>query len=82
MGDLETKFRGISNEVLSKCEWLSSYAPVCTQVVVLGMTDTRFILVDDMAERCDRLEAELLMKEAIIAESSGTTGKGKAHDTD
>jgi Heat shock factor binding protein 1 len=38
LGDLEKKFKGISNEVLNK--------------------------LDDMAERCDRLEAELLAKEA------------------
>lgn len=38
LGDLEKKFKGISDEVLNK--------------------------LDDMAERCDRLEAEMLAKEA------------------
>ena len=38
LGDLERKFRVVSDDVLNK--------------------------LDDMAERCDRLEAELLMREA------------------
>ena len=55
--------------------------PIFTSLVERS-NNTDILLVDDMAERCDRLEAELLMKEAIMAESSGPTGKGKAHDTD
>jgi len=38
LGDLERKFRTVSDEILTK--------------------------LDDMAERCDRIEAELLMRDA------------------
>ena len=33
-----------------------------------------------MAERCDRLEAELLMKEAATAEGTGA-GKGRSEES-
>ena len=39
LGDLEKKFKNISDEVLSR--------------------------LDDMAERCDRLEQEMLLREAV-----------------
>ena len=48
LGDLEKKFKGISDEILTR--------------------------LDDMAERCDRLEQEMLLKETA-AEGSGL-GKG------
>ncbi len=38
LGDLETKFKGISDEILTR--------------------------LDDMAERCDRLEQEMLLRES------------------
>ncbi|KAK5060053.1 hypothetical protein LTR84_009937 [Exophiala bonariae] len=49
LGDLEKKFKGISDEILTK--------------------------LDDMAERCDRLEQEMLMKDALTIEknSAGST---------
>ena len=47
LGDLEKKFKGISDEILTK--------------------------LDDMAERCDRLEQEMLVRE-----TSGGRGEGEA----
>ncbi|KAJ9602919.1 hypothetical protein H2200_012699 [Cladophialophora chaetospira] len=46
LGDLEKKFKGISDEILTK--------------------------LDDMAERCDRLEQEMLVRE-----TSGSALEGK-----
>lgn len=48
LGDLEKKFKGISQEILTK--------------------------LDDMAERCDRLEQEMLVRET----NSDTLGGAKA----
>jgi len=44
LGDLEKKFKIVSDEILTK--------------------------LDDMAERCDRLEAELLMRDAAGSATS------------
>ena len=44
LGDLEKKFKGISDEILTR--------------------------LDDMAERCDRLEQEMVLKETSAAEGS------------
>jgi len=44
LGDLERKFKTVSDEILTK--------------------------LDDMAERCDRIEAELLMRDAAGAGTS------------
>ncbi len=48
LGDLEKKFKGISDEILTK--------------------------LDDMAERCDRLEQEMLVRET----SGGRGGEGES----
>ncbi|OAP63076.1 hypothetical protein AYL99_02303 [Fonsecaea erecta] len=52
LGDLEKKFKGISDEILTK--------------------------LDDMAERCDRLEQEMLLRDASAMEN---VGGGKAGST-
>jgi len=52
LGDLEKKFKGISDEILTK--------------------------LDDMAERCDRLEQEMLFREAGAVEG---VGKGPGTST-
>ena len=44
LGDLEKRFKGISDEILTR--------------------------LDDMAERCDRLEQEMLLKDTTVAETS------------
>jgi BMFP domain-containing protein YqiC len=52
LGDLEKKFKGISDEILTK--------------------------LDDMAERCDRLEQEMLVRESSNSalEAGGQKGAG------
>jgi len=50
LGDLEKKFKGISDEILTK--------------------------LDDMAERCDRLEQEILLRDASTMENVGKTPTG------
>ncbi|KIW64261.1 hypothetical protein PV04_09208 [Phialophora macrospora] len=52
LGDLEKKFKGISDEILTK--------------------------LDDMAERCDRLEQEMLVRETSsnVLEGVGPKGPG------
>ncbi|OAG44961.1 hypothetical protein AYO21_00923 [Fonsecaea monophora] len=52
LGDLEKKFKGISDEILTK--------------------------LDDMAERCDRLEQEMLLRDASAMEN---VSGGKAGST-
>jgi BMFP domain-containing protein YqiC len=51
LGDLEKKFKGISDEILTR--------------------------LDDMAERCDRLEQEMMLKDATteIGGSKGEDGR-------
>jgi len=51
LGDLETKFKGISDEILTK--------------------------LDDMAERCDRLEQEMLVRETSGGALDGGNLNGK-----
>jgi hypothetical protein len=51
LGDLEKKFKGISDEILTK--------------------------LDDMAERCDRLEQEMLVRETGGNALDGMTAGGK-----
>ncbi|KIV92917.1 hypothetical protein PV10_04176 [Exophiala mesophila] len=46
LGDIEKKFKGISDEILTK--------------------------LDDMAERCDRLEQEMLLREASSIDNTGS----------
>ncbi|KIY03762.1 uncharacterized protein Z520_00453 [Fonsecaea multimorphosa CBS 102226] len=60
LGDLEKRFKGISDEILTK--------------------------LDDMAERCDRLEQEMLLRDASgamenVGGGSGGGGGGKAGST-
>ncbi|KAJ4570178.1 hypothetical protein HRR86_006107 [Exophiala dermatitidis] len=50
LGDLEKKFKGISDEILTK--------------------------LDDMAERCDRLEQEMLLRDAGAMENIGKSHGG------
>ncbi|KAK6381360.1 uncharacterized protein PV06_07409 [Exophiala oligosperma] len=50
LGDLEKKFKGISDEILTK--------------------------LDDMAERCDRLEQEILLRDASAMENTGKASTG------
>ncbi|ETI21257.1 hypothetical protein G647_07602 [Cladophialophora carrionii CBS 160.54] len=50
LGDLEKKFKGISDEILTK--------------------------LDDMAERCDRLEQEMLVRETSSHALEGVGSKG------
>ncbi|KIW11989.1 hypothetical protein PV08_09263 [Exophiala spinifera] len=50
LGDLEKKFKGISDEILTK--------------------------LDDMAERCDRLEQEILLKDASAMDNTGKNSAG------
>jgi hypothetical protein len=50
LGDLEKKFKGISDEILTK--------------------------LDDMAERCDRLEQEMLVRETSSNALDGVGSKG------
>merc|ERR1711977_74275 len=50
LGDLEKKFKGISDEILTK--------------------------LDDMAERCDRLEQEILFRDTSAMEDVGKTPTG------
>ncbi|EXJ55700.1 hypothetical protein A1O7_08629 [Cladophialophora yegresii CBS 114405] len=50
LGDLEKKFKGISDEILTK--------------------------LDDMAERCDRLEQEMLVRETSSNALEGVGAKG------
>ncbi|KAL6244057.1 hypothetical protein RBB50_008926 [Rhinocladiella similis] len=50
LGDLEKKFKGISDEILTK--------------------------LDDMAERCDRLEQDILFRDASAMENTGKTSTG------
>ena len=38
--------------------------------------------VDDMAERCDRLEAELMMRESVVAEGAITVTRDKSEEAD
>ncbi|KAJ9501273.1 hypothetical protein LTR99_004676 [Exophiala xenobiotica] len=52
LGDLEKKFKGISDEILTK--------------------------LDDMAERCDRLEQEILFRDTRAMEDVGKTPTGSA----
>ncbi|KAI1624885.1 hypothetical protein EDD37DRAFT_608355 [Exophiala viscosa] len=52
LGDLEKKFKGISDEILTK--------------------------LDDMAERCDRLEQEMLLRDASTVENVGKAQAGPA----
>src|SRR5271170_7707134 len=73
LGDLETKFQGISDEILTKRE----FSP--RKLFWREAADQQGV-VDDMAERCDRLEAELLMKEAATAEGTGA-GKGRSEES-
>jgi heat shock factor-binding protein 1 len=48
LGDLEKKFKGISDEILGR--------------------------LDDMAERCDRLEQEMVLKENSVQAQSSADG--------
>lgn len=51
LGDLEKRFKGISDEILTR--------------------------LDDMAERCDRLEQEMLLRETSFGGDLGAGGDGK-----
>jgi heat shock factor-binding protein 1 len=48
LGDLEKKFKGISDEILGR--------------------------LDDMAERCDRLEQEMILRENSVQAQSSADG--------
>jgi heat shock factor-binding protein 1 len=48
LGDLEKKFKGISDEILGR--------------------------LDDMAERCDRLEQEMILRENSVQAQNSTDG--------
>jgi hypothetical protein len=71
LGDLERKFKTVSDEILTKRE---SICPLGISRILSETADDRgghsssleanVTAVDDMAERCDRIEAELLMRDA------------------
>jgi archaellum component FlaC len=71
LGDLERKFKTVSDEILTKRE---SICPLDISRILSETADDRgghssgleanVTVVDDMAERCDRIEAELLMRDA------------------
>jgi hypothetical protein len=71
LGDLERKFKTVSDEILTKRE---SICPLDISRILSETADdwgghsssleANVTAVDDMAERCDRIEAELLMRDA------------------
>jgi hypothetical protein len=71
LGDLERKFKTVSDEILTKRE---SICPLDISGILFETADDRgghnsgleanVTVVDDMGERCDRIEAELLMRDA------------------
>ena len=70
LGDLDKKFKGIGDEILGKCKsCLSSSRFIRDRVKRPPLTSA----VDDMAARCDRIEAELLMHEQTeVSPSKGS----------
>lgn len=56
LADVEKKFKVMNDEILTKRSYLS--------LLVVPSPGVLTQLVDDMGDRCDRLEAELLLKEA------------------
>ncbi|EHY52656.1 hypothetical protein ABEF92_004162 [Exophiala dermatitidis] len=82
LGDLEKKFKGISDEILTKREFafpgrLPANHYLEQEKELLADMDTYGILaVDDMAERCDRLEQEMLLRDAGAMENIGKSHGG------
>ena len=68
IGDIEKKFKVVSDEILTKRTFPQSLA----DVRLLTVSST----VDDMAERCDRIEAELLMRDAAGSGTSKSEPEG------
>jgi hypothetical protein len=71
LGDLERKFRTVSDEILTKREFTSplDVSGILSETVdeergYSSSLEANVTAVDDMAERCDRIEAELLMRDA------------------
>ncbi|KAL9618413.1 MAG: hypothetical protein Q9160_006854 [Pyrenula sp. 1 TL-2023] len=91
ISEIEGKFKVISNEILSKCMHFllllkrsthSTSTPLSYRfpfaIQVLLVTADPPYTVDDMAERCDRIEAELQVRgpgEAEGDEAGGGAGK-------
>ena len=69
---MEKKFKNISDEILTKRESLAWRKGM--------MCADELLVVDDMAERCDRLEQEMLMRDAsgIDTRSKSTLKSGES----
>lgn len=68
--DVEKKFKVMNDEILTKCLHQSPTGYMFHDM----LTDS----VDDMAERCDKLEAELLLREAEGTKITSGSGDGSS----